>query len=194
MNASVAPARRTMGARDSVTQMLENHYLFLYAFALTTVRDREAAQEVAIATLSEALSRGLEKRPLQETRLALCRMALGGMALSTERTSTHDQPLGINPMRDAAEACDESREQRPNLDLAVALNRTWLRDALDAFSHRERQLMYLTHAAQMGYRDIAQVFDQPDTQVIAQLSHLQHRILDYLDRRSASAMEATDGS
>lgn len=189
MNALDAPTLGARGARASVTRMLEDQYLFLYAFSLTALQDSEAAQEITIATLSEAVARELDKRPLPEARLALLRIAL-----STGLASRLDATSGEYPAVAGFDIAPGPLSRSIHLDLAVALNRSWLRDALELLTQKERQLMYLAHVAQLGYRDIAFVFEQSETEVIAAMSRLQLRILDYLACRSSNPAETRDGN
>lgn len=189
MNALDAPTLGARGTRVSVTRMLEDQYLFLYAFSLTALQDSEVAQEITIATLSEAVARELDKRPFRETRLALLRIAL-----STGLASGQDATGGEYPAVAGFGIPPGPLSRSIHLDLAVALNRSWLRDALESLTQEERQLMYLAHVAQLGYRDIAFVFDRSEAEVIVAMSRLQLRILDYLACRSSTPSEAPDGN
>ncbi|MFK7731932.1 MAG: sigma-70 family RNA polymerase sigma factor [Pseudomonadales bacterium] len=164
---------------EELRRLLSDHYRVLYEFALESLQDSAAAQDMVIHVLLEGGFEGIGKDTPANARKRLLGLARQqGLALPHLTESSSNVDIGIH-----AES-GEDRGRAADVDVSTASNRDWLADCLRQLRPEDRQLLYLTHGAAMSQLEIAQMHSCSVEHISQRMAGVQNRVLSYLNRRS----------
>jgi len=167
----------------TLRQLVSEHYRGLYEFALVSMQDEVAAQDLVVSVLLEG---GEDTGAADSFRSRRQRLLKRVMARGDEPAVAETDRAGV------AATVSLVTGDFAELDVSVALNRQWLSDCVAQLSLRERQLLYLTHGAHMSPLEMADLMACSVEQVTEQMTGVQQRVLDYLNLRLRTQPGAAD--
>lgn len=169
-------ARACAGDEDAWREIVSRYARRLYALVASRLRDRTAAEEVVQGVFATAAIKLRDGGYAEQGRFEAWLFRVAGNRIRDEVRRRRRAPT-VEVLSSDGPTADHGHAQSPDHAQLAGL-----RDAMDELSEQDREVIELRHHGGMGFKQIAELLDEPVGTLLARHHRALRKLRSILER------------